>query len=192
MLKYVVRVIFNTWVCEHMFWMLILGVNFNMGVCIKSSMWVQFFRRKIILEFFASLITYMLFCIYDYMDSALHQWFVHSVMHLWLSGFCFVFLICTVCYELVIMWVLLYISVLYVLCYDMLSYINHRIPFGDEYVCGLHTHPWIVPFLDSLRLVFNYALRLIFQLLRIFHVFISVVSSLYSPSVDYILYTLHT
>ena len=105
---------------------------------------------------FSLLNNFRFFCITNY---------VHSALHLWLCGFCFSSVICTFCYALVIMCVLLCISDLYVLWYDMLSHMNHRIPFGDEYVCGLHTHPWIVPFLDSLRLVFNYALRSIFSVI---------------------------
>ena len=37
-----------------------------------------------------------------------------------------------------------------------------RIPFKDEYVCGLQTRLWIVPFLDSLKLVFSYELSCTF------------------------------
>ena len=67
-----------------------------------------------------------------------------------------------------------------------------RILFEDKYVCGLQTNLRIVPFLDNLRMVFSYKLCCIFQLLFIFHVYISVVSPLYSVDVDYILFKLHT
>ena len=54
-----------------------------------------------------------------------------------------------------------------------------RIPFEDEYVCGLETHLRIVSFLDNLRLVFIYELCRIFSYCFYFYVVFGGISHLF-------------
>ena len=100
-------------------WKYVLGVNFNMWVRGKFSMWVHFFSllnnfRLFLYQWlrtfcFALMIMWVLLCISDlyimictsdYVGSVLHQWSVHYAMHVWLCGFCFASVLCTLCYAL--------------------------------------------------------------------------------------------
>ena len=135
-----------------------------------KCIWVLYFLILSILWFimwvnFVSVIKFNLFCISDY---------IYSALHLWLGKFCFALVICTFCG--IIWWIT--------------GTIEYRLGMSTFVVYKL------IPELSLFWTVWDWFSAtycvVFFRLLRILRVFISVVLSLYSLGVDYILYTLHT